>query len=274
MKPHKTTPVGQLKLLNIPVGRTVTTECPSCGKAKLSVTNKDGTGYLYNCFRASCGTKGYLPLTGMGSFATDDPVQPERQRRPYSGPLSPLLLFEKQFLGRKYGFTDYHLEKSKVRHSQVGLAGRFMFPILDLQGHRKGIQFRSYTGSGPKAITLMERDVATKSSWYSANEVSKVDALGNTVVLVEDIPSAVRLSRYVAAIALLGTTVDPVDIPLMAAKWSTVIVALDPDATEQAFRVQNQLMGWFDWVDLLFLSKDVKDMSEAELYQTIMEDLV
>lgn len=274
MKPHKTTLAGSILLLDIPVGRTVSDICPSCGKSKLSVSNLDGTGYLYNCFSASCGLKGYVPLAGVRSFATDAPAQPVRTRTPYTGPLEKLIPRDAEFLENKYAFTEYHLQKSRVRRSHVGLAGRYAFPILDSRGTQKGIQFRSYTGSGPKATTLLEDSNSTKSSWYAASTSSRIEDLDNTVILVEDIPSAVRLSAYVSAIALLGTTIDPRDIPLISAKWAHVVVALDPDATGQALRLRARLAGWFDWVDLLFLNKDFKDMTEHELYDTVMGDVV
>ena len=43
--------------MNVPVGNTVRTKCPSCGQRTFTVTNNMGS-LVWNCFRMSCDLKG------------------------------------------------------------------------------------------------------------------------------------------------------------------------------------------------------------------------
>ena len=43
--------------MNVPVGTTVRTKCPSCGQRTFTVTNNMGS-LVWNCFRMSCDLKG------------------------------------------------------------------------------------------------------------------------------------------------------------------------------------------------------------------------
>lgn len=274
-----------LGALNIPVGTTTTTTCPVCTGKKLSVTNNDGSGYLYNCFRASCGFKGYLPLTSDGSLSLGAPIAPPAGYTPYRGSLYALTLGERQFLAERIGFRGWHIGKSGVKvsiqppHETL----RFAFPIFGANGEVKGHTLRSYDpGVRTKALTSLNSPWNTKSSWYTeSNEWithRAMDAtphpvwahLSNyTVVLVEDIPSAVRLSMYTNSIALLGTTLDEADVGDIAQQYTDVIVALDNDATLAAGKLAARLRLSGLGAHVEILEKDVKDMQEPELMDTI-----
>ena len=47
--------------MDVPVGTTVRTECPSCGQRTFTVTNEMGS-LKWNCFRASCTVKGAMTV--------------------------------------------------------------------------------------------------------------------------------------------------------------------------------------------------------------------
>jgi hypothetical protein len=247
-----------LPLLNIPIGATVTAECPNCGEKKFSVTNRDGSGYLYNCFRASCGCRGYIPLGGKSLFATDAPIAPREESRPYSGPLYAPNPEDLVLLNAVYGFTPEHVSRSGVRFT---IDGNAAYPIYANDRTVKGthLRYRKFSPGRAKAYTHMNSQTVTKSSWYTS------PAGCPSLMIVEDIPSAVRASHYMDTMALLGTSLDPRDIPLIAAKYTEVFVALDPDADEAALRVRNWLAGWVDWLYVMKLPRDIKDMREEEL---------
>lgn len=249
-----------LQLLDIPVGGTVSTECPKCGHKNFSVSNRDGSGYLYNCFRASCGYKGYVPLGGLRLIPTDAPIASREQPRPYSGPLYAPNAEDRALLEALYGFTDADVAVSRAKFTE---SGDIAYPILANDRTVKGTHFRRrHTVPGAqKAHTQLNSSNVTKSSWYCRERRSD----GDVVILVEDIPSAVRASAYVDAVALLGTSLDPRDIPLIAGKYREVWIALDPDANEAALRIRNWLDGWVDWVSVKMLPRDIKDMRESEL---------
>lgn len=271
---------SELGMLNIPIGASIQTRCPACSKKKLSVTNKDGAGYLYNCFRASCGFKGYLPLHNGTSLVRELPIASGTQRvNRYTKPLFPLDDDAREVLYRKIGFTNYHIEQSGVRLAEPNPwePARCAFPIYDANKGLKGYVLRSYAPHvRTKALTFMENSEYTRSSWYrrmSPDPQTFADTTiqncwtafnSGAVILVEDIPSAVRLSLYSDTIALLGTTLDTRDIKNITDKYRKIVIALDADATVQALRLHRVLGMWrptYVWE----LPKDIKDMTEQEL---------
>ena len=257
-----------LFLLNVAENSTSNgNTCPACGKAKLSVTNNDGTGLLYNCFSASCGFKGYLPINNTGLFAKEAPAASRATPRPYTGRLVALCDAERDFLRNKLMFSQYQLDKSGA---MVGEGGRYAYPIVDERGGNKGWTLRTYAeGVVPKAITYLNHPRNTKSSWYKNDNPETFPAFNDTVILVEDIPSAIRVSRYVDAVALLGTSLDKTDLPLLAFRYDKVCIALDEDAYANGLKLSGELAGWFSDVATWRIPMDFKDMKEAMLFRVL-----
>lgn len=87
--------------------------------------------------------------------------------------------------------------------------------------------------------------------------------------MVEDIPSAVRASRYVSSVALLGTSCTIEYAAEIKSFCTSVVWALDEDATEIAIKHHRKHGILFDSSEVLCLPKDFKDMDEEEL-ETIL----
>jgi len=118
---------------------------------------------------------------------------------------------------------------------------------------------RSYIGHTPKALTYMDSSDTPKTSYYRTHRDS------TRVVVVEDIPSAVRASRYVNAVALLGTSCSVEAAWEMAQVFSHVVWALDKDAVRQAYNLQRTHAIMFTKSDVLRLERDLKDETEERL---------
>jgi hypothetical protein len=124
--------------------------------------------------------------------------------------------------------------------------------LRDLSGHAR-----------IKALTYLEEGEESLS-WYKTNRNAPT-------VLVEDIPSAVRATTAgVNAVALLGTGVGLGKAEEIARHAQRpIIVALDQDATSQAFdRVQRYSLLW-DNPEVMMLKKDIKDMTSEEVQQLL-----
>jgi len=91
-------------------------------------------------------------------------------------------------------------------------------------------------------------------------------------IVVEDIPSAVRASSYVNAVALLGTGIGLERAQeIQSHARNGVIMALDQDATGESFRWARKWgLLWGD-VKVLPLKCDLKDMNEQELKELLDE---
>jgi hypothetical protein len=176
---------------------------------------------------------------------------------------------EEEYLYHRVGFWHHHVERSRVRVTEDG---GFAFPIIGSNGEIKGHHVRWYNGRSPKAETFLEQ--GTKSSWYVEPHGDPRNGWDDAVVLVEDIPSAVRVAAYAPAIALLGTSLDLTELPIIGAKFKRVVIALDGDAFDAAVRLRNHLNGWVEWIDILFLGADFKDMEEAALVDLIQSEVL
>ena len=114
-----------------------------------------------------------------------------------------------------------------------------------------------------KALTYIDEG-EVPISWYKHQDKTQ------PLILVEDIPSAVRAAKYVSSVALLGTHlgIDRIE-EIVQQNFTRVRIALDQDATEKAFRHLRKWGAFFNEVDVLPLPKDLKDMTEDELIKVI-----
>jgi hypothetical protein len=136
---------------------------------------------------------------------------------------------------------------------------RVAYPIFDPMGKRRGWLLRAYDDRELKALSYPERVDEPHLSYYRTH-VGDAHA-----IVVEDIPSAVRASRYTNAIALLGTGVRLDDALEIAAHFRKVTWALDADATRLSLKWHLKYGGFFEQSELMVLEKDLKDMTEPEL---------
>jgi len=115
--------------------------------------------------------------------------------------------------------------------------------------------------SANKALTYLDKG-EVPLSWYRNREFP----VGIGTILVEDIPSAVRASRHLNAVALMGTGAGidrAVEIDLIAPR--PIYIALDQDATAEAFAIADRWGLLWGQVTVLPLKHDLKDLQESDL---------
>jgi len=252
--------ISSIKLLGAGLsdGESTYETCPACGKkGKLALTKQeDGSGLLFHCFRPSCTL--HKGGNAGGSSGVRNPLQPKVVRttlRPYTGTLVPLPSEEESTLHQQIGFSSEHLEIARPLWSPD--FDRVAFPMFGPYGERKGWVLRSYRGAEPKALTFQESG-DSKLCYYGNHK-------HRPTVVVEDIPSAVRASLYVNAVALLGTGLNK-DVALeLAAHTDSVIWALDNDAFDQGMRLHLRHRMLFSNSHVMYLGVDFKNMDEDDL---------
>lgn len=231
----------------------------------MTVTCTDDGSILWHCFRAACGESGRSGAQGVGPRHRH---QPRRERtRPYDGPLEALTDEQVAYLHDKVGWTEQHIAMARPRWAPE--KGRYAFPILDPMGTRRGYVLRSYDpdiGDAPKALTRMDRP-EPHLSWYRH--------FGDpaTVLVVEDIPSAVRAGMYVHTVSLVGTGCGPDYINEIVAHSRNVVWALDADATALAVKWNRKYTLLFDSSRVLPLERDLKDMDEKSLRRLLEKEM-
>lgn len=248
-------------------GGTFRGECPLCKRQKtFTVTRRDG-GFVWNCYSTNCGTRGAVGVVVGGSGGSLVRTKPAAKAptNPFKGSLERLNEGQRRFLEEKVGFKDSHIYKAGVKYAPV--EDRFAFPIYNPVGRSRGLILRSYEPTAAtKALTFM--DVAEPHmSWYGPWDYEQ-----NIVVVVEDIPSAVRASMHVGpVVALCGGDVGPDYIRELSSYALNIVWALDPDATGKAVALSSRYSFSFDSSRVLMLKKDLKNMSEPELIETLSE---
>lgn len=262
--------------MGLSIGENATTQCPFCGgssrnRESLSISRTD-TGLLYNCYRASCPAKGFI--SSNPSEITKHVPQPKRKSRPYTKATTLLPEIVSQWLDKSFAISEDTTRAEGWRWNPD--EQRIVMPIRDSYHHVIGHNSRYWSDldagnvgiGGGKSITYWNNPDVAKLHVPMATGIS-----GN-VVLVEDMPSAVRLAQDYNCIALLGTHLTAeMAATLAAMRYDNVIFALDADATAKALKLKNQWSFYFLRTTVLPLpGPDIKDMSILE-YNEFLERL-
>ena len=129
-----------------------------------------------------------------------------------------------------------------------------MLPVFNREGEVVGANLRSLSGESPKSKLHAEPNVM---AWYNVRR-------SKDAVLVEDQFSAIRASRYMNAVALLGTHINDERVEAIRnAGFHNVYLALDADAYSKAISYAVKYRGALG-VQVVRLHKDIKDMTELE----------
>ena len=229
--------------MDVAVGTTVRTECPSCGQRTFTVTNEMGT-LKWNCFRASCTVKGSTQVSMsiddiktvlLGHESDNKPVPfalPEYNVTPPWVVLewaSELYGLDAQELGLMYDVKD----------------SRVVFPI------RHDGQIVDATGRALDKSPI-------KWKRYGKSSLPYVHGCGKTAVVVEDCVSAAVVGGddYVG-VAVLGTSLLD-EHKRYLTQFSTAIIALDPDALMKSIEFARELQSYVDDVRVVKLIDDLK----------------
>jgi hypothetical protein len=237
--------------------------CPFCqggssGERSLNVTVRDGV-VLYNCHRASCDEQGAI---GTSNLVVRTTRKHTRKITPYEGELEHLDDEWVAYLRDTIGWHEGHLDVGRPFFAPE--EHRVAFPIFSPMGIRRGWVLRSYEPfARTKTLTRMDVD-EPHLSWYRPNH-------SKHVMVVEDIPSAVRAAQYIDSVALCGSGCSLDYAMEIAAHYRNVVWALDADATAHALRLMRKHSVLFDTSRVLVLEKDIKDEDEERLMEILYE---
>lgn len=227
---HKTQQI-LLEASSLEVGESSTvTRCPSCGggrtrEASFSVSRID-EGVLYNCYRASCQYAGFIPT--KAALVTPKKVR-ESKQKPYIKSTSALSEEVLEFLTNKFELTPEDMEYAGWRYGDED--GRIIMPVRNALGYDIGCVARDYDPHTTcKALAYPD---GTGSPWLAYFERSS----SSWIVLVEDIVSALKISKLCPAVALMGTSLNDTEAIDIASRFPNVLVWLDKDAIKQAYKL-------------------------------------
>jgi len=248
-----------LNKLDLKTSESVRIDCPICfNKNTFSAVN-NGIQTIYNCFHADCNIKGRTrsPLSKRLFQEVEKQKEPEifyyRHHWENVTGLSIVNQYNnKDFINyiKKYDLQDY-------------------LPVIRYDRHLHRAVFLIYKED--KIIDAVGRDLykTKRIKWYRYGNSGYpfIYGKGDTAIIVEDVVSALKLSKFCVGIALLGTNLLQSHIDVIK-KYKKVGVALDKDATKKALKLADDLSLNMN-VKFLMLDEDVKEMLDEDVEKLV-----
>lgn len=254
-------------VMHIPLGATTNDiACPWCGHSKsFSVTKTFRGDILFLCHRAACGESGYI--RDRDGSVRNRGTPPEGRvftPRMFDTPTIRVEGNQLTYLMDTYGLSDDEISWAGWLHCPS--TNRLAMPVYSPLGVRRGVVTKALSaGQVPKNLTYKEVDEPWMG-WYLRDLVAipnSQDKYG-TLVVVEDLISALKASRFYPTVALMGTHISHNMLMELVGLGDRIVLSLDSDATQKAYDYTERfaVYGNFRTVPL---SKDVKDMTQEEL---------
>lgn len=262
------TPMILIEGSNLSQGENTRVVCPACaggssGERSLSITLGEDNILRWQCFRGSCHLSPGMTGTDPSSQALyihtkkHEVVKP---RRKFDGKTTALSERDLAWIEEHWGITE-----PPYWYYTPNYGGRIAMSIRSPKYKHRGWVLRDIRGRAKrKALTYID-EKEQGLSWY------KTKKHGPTIV-VEDIPSSVRASRYVNAVALCGTGLGYEKAEELSMYGSRpIVMCLDQDAVDLSFKyIKKYGLLWGD-SKVLPLKKDIKDMNEQDIKELLNE---
>jgi hypothetical protein len=215
-------------------------------------------GLLYICFRASCGKSGLV---------TTDPLLPSGQRynpkfqpRFFTGDLIALSSALYEHYIEPYGITQEDVIDQGIKYAPD--EGRIYYPLYDMYGYMFGETLKTvYPNTQPKSLHNFWSHTTPHLHFPLGQAVNQ------TLVLVEDVISAIKISNLTYCAALLGSHItEALVLYLKEHGVKEIIIMLDSDATGVAAGYVKKYQGVINTrLAVCPKGKDPKDLTLDEL---------
>ena len=238
--------------LDLGEGDTVRGDCPDCGGKNTFTANKSGGAVLYNCYKLGCKISG---VHTVGMTAAD--IQARMQEVEQDKPKPKVEIMElPEYVVRSGSGLDAFRDKWDLWDQGLMYDlkdKRAVFPIfinnvlIDAVG-------RALAGAEPKWLRY-----TGKANYFIAG-------IGETVVVVEDVISAITVAKLgFTGMAILGTSLSVAHMEQLG-NYSQVIVALDPDAAHKTLQYKREIEAYTGLETIaLRLYDDIKYKVEADI---------
>ena len=239
-------------------GQTKNISCPFCGGSnKLSISKTLEGVTLWNCYRASCSSRGSRQgkrTSESLSRALNSPTQPQV----INHRVTPLPSVTKGFRNDPTAY-QYILDNNCVEAYDSNYINIRYAPA------EKRVLFYNNTETGCVGRSMANH----RSKWWSYGDCQGGIAVGNgsTAVLVEDVASACSVSRLPnhVGLALLGTNITE-HIKNTVRQYDNVYIVLDNDASKKAILLAKTLTGK---VSVRLTKRDLKYLNVDQLEELL-----
>ena len=236
--------------------------CPFCQaqhEKKLCITRTE-VGYLFHCFRASCGKNGVV-----GEYYKS-PLKEDKGNKEYRRYEGFLLNIPEPLWKSQVSKYDISLQQLKLQGIKYAVdEDRMYYPVFNFLGYQIGETLKAIGNAEPKNLT--NRWCDTPLIHFPTGQ-----RVSNKIVLVEDHLSAIKVGENYQCAALMGTYLTEAGFNLLKRhQLHTIIVMLDGNALLAAYRMANKY-GAFAEFKIINTpeGKDPKDLSYEQI-KTLIE---
>ena len=243
-------------------GDRVRIHCPWCNatdeKSMLIVKDYDNIT-TYKCFRGTCPGRSTGRLGGL-YVPTDIPKGMHRKKnKEFKDETIELPKHVAKWLKDKYQIL------APSTWTYIVSKNRLVMPILNEFGYQVGTCTKKLPIElAIEGLDVYDYDHSKKSMVYWTNDslhmhYTDVSFPDKTVVIVEDILSAEKMSYYTNNVALLCSDMTHEQAKELSKKYDTIVYALDPDMNAKMIRYKDKYSLAFKNSYVLLLDRDPKD---------------
>jgi len=241
-----------IKDLDISNGETRRLNCPSCnGYKTFTVTNNMGS-ILWNCYKVTCDISGNSKVR----LSVDDIKKTSIQQAKVDFVL-PDYVVPHRYRREVMQFCElWDLDPDAVNLHYDVKENRVVFPVQD-----RGTILDAVGRSVTKRLPKWKR--------YGNSDLPFTFGYGRVAVVVEDCVSASVIgSDIYVGVAVLGTSLSEAHKKYMT-RFSTAIIALDPDALPKTLSFAKELKAYVKNVYVLKLTDDLKYKNDVDIMNLI-----
>lgn len=240
-------------------GETKRTNCPVCGGVKTFTATNNMGQLMWNCYKAGCSVSG-----GTRVHLSSDDI---RKSLGTVAAETEAVTFEKpEWIVRDMDAVSEFCVEWDIDPIALGLLydvreHRVVFPVV-----HNNIMVDATGRALGKKLPKWKR--------YGKNPLPYVYGYGTTGVVVEDCVSAAIVgatgssgcseSGVYVGVAVLGTSLSEAHKQYLS-RFTTVVIALDPDALPKTLQFAKELRGYVDNVRVLRLIDDLKYRNPTDL---------
>jgi hypothetical protein len=173
----------------------------------------------------------------------------------------------------KYGITEAERFRFKIGWSD--LYESLILPSFDLSGNLVVCQ-RRYFGMGefPKYHTKgrPESVIWTVRPSIADARPDPRDTYNGTIVIVEDVISAIKIGRRWEAMPLWGANLSDNKLVQIAKRWETIVLWLDFNKTAEAVKFRQKAAPYFNGAYVVSTEKDPKEYNEQQISEFLCLD--
>lgn len=223
--------------------------CPECGSKDNLGRYDDGSAYCFGC--------GYIE--GINGFQRLRQLRVKRDAAELRVALPPDSADNLPLIPAWQWLSQYGITSDEVTRHQFKWSHDRQFlvmPVYDPYDNLLMWQARNFSNYGPK--------------YYTSGKPEKVDhILGNfgqhTIVVVEDLLSAIKVSRVQNAIPLWGSQLSESRLCRLANSFGNMVLWLDKDKLRESVKFKQKADPAFQAVHIISTELDPKEYSNTDI---------